>query len=325
MSNKDNKDNIEEKIKIELMDLLSDEAIKVVIDPTFDIPVYVSQKNKKENYKKVLVLSGGGVLGVAYIGALQAFQDLNYLDKFEEFATTSVGTLIIGMYLMGYSPKELKEFTTSFDYGKIKNINILNIVNNFGVDDCSKLEYVIDRMITAKGLDEDITLRDLYLKTNKKFIITSTCINTMTVEYISHENSPNMSLAKAIRMSISIPLFYTPCKYNNKLYVDGGLMDNYPMSLYKDRSDEVVGIFLYNDNADTIDKIHNLEAYSYRIFQCFQKSYTDRNLIAYEKNTIKISIDSIGSVQYNLTKKQKSYMYDRGYQEVINYFKSITE
>lgn len=259
-------------------------------------------------------------MGMAYTGALQALQNLEYLDKFEEFAGSSVGTFMICMYLLGYTPEEMWKFTNNFNYDKLKNINFLNIISSFGVDDCSKVEYMIDRLIQAKGFEKDVTLRDLFLKTNKKVTITATCVNTMSVEYLNHENSPNLPVATAIRMSISIPWFYKPCKYNNKLYVDGGLMDNYPISIYNDRLDEVVGMYIHSDKTEYMEDIKDLETYSFILFQCFNKAYSNRTIDSHTKHTIDINIDSMNAIKYKLSTEEKLHMYTKGFQAVTDYF-----
>ena len=87
---------------------------------------------------------------------------------------------------MGYSPAELYDFIKLFDLNKIKNISILNI-HSFGFDTGHKFEYIIKRLIKGKGYSENITLKELYDKTNKKIILVTVCLNTMEVCYLSHE------------------------------------------------------------------------------------------------------------------------------------------
>jgi len=305
----------EHKIKSELQDILNN--TQVILDKEFDIPVY--SKDKVYKFKKILVLSGGGVRGIAHVGALHGFSKLNYLDKFQEFACSSVGSLVITLYLVGYTPIEIFEFIKKLDLTKITNINILDIAKSFGVDNGSNLEYIIKRLIHAKNLDVDITLKDLYLKTSKKLLIVTTCLNTRSAEYLSYENYPNLPLYKAVLMSCAVPWFYKPISLNNKLYVDGGCIDNYPIKLYSDRLEDVIGLYLSGGDSPCIS-IDNLETYSYIVFQCL----TSINDCSSKKNcTIDIVLDDINIVNYNLTSKQKVSMFNTGYNTVMDKFISL--
>ena len=72
-------------------------------------------------------------------------------------------------------------------------------------------------------------MKELYNKTNKYLSITSTCLTTQEAVYISHETFPNIPVWKAILMSCAIPLIFKPIEWENKLYIDGGLVDNFPL------------------------------------------------------------------------------------------------
>lgn len=281
------------------------------------IPIYISRKK----YKKILVLSGGGIKGISFIGAFKAFEELNFLDKFEIFAGTSVGALIISLYVIGYTPDELYEFVMKFDFSKLKQINISNVFNNMGLDNGTKIEYVIQRLISAKGYDPYITLKDLYDRTKKKIIFTTVCINTVDVCYISYENYPQLPLLTAIRMSISIPIFYTPVKYNNYFYIDGGCIDNYPIKLFKNELENVIGIYI-NDKKNTIRDITNIETYISRVFQCLLEGITYNSKKGYEDYTIDIDLYSNNIINYDITNQQKEEMFNKGYESIIKHFKN---
>jgi NTE family protein len=310
----------EHEIKSELQELLN--TTNITLDEKYDIPIYDHNYSKKK-FKKILVLSGGGIRGIAHIGAIHAFLKLNYLDKFQEFACSSIGSFLIALYLVGYTPIEIFELIKKIDITKLNNINLLDIVKSFGIDNGSNLEYLIKRLIHSKNVDSEITLKDLFLKTNKKLVITATCLNTLTVEYLSHENYPNLPLFKAVLMSCSIPWFYKPISLNNKLYVDGGCMDNYPIKLYDDRLEDVIGIYIIGGDNIT-DSIDNLETYSYKVFQCLNKGYDSYSKKTFRNYTIDIILDDeINILNFNLSPKQKLDMFMSGYNSIMNKFVNL--
>jgi predicted patatin/cPLA2 family phospholipase len=305
------------QINNKINELLDPNIETVIIAEEFDIPTYVSKTITK--HKKVLVLSGGGIKGIAHVGVLAAFEELGMLDKFETFAGASVGSIMIALIAVGYTPKEIYEFIIKFDLGKLRCMNVLGFLNSFGLDSGVRLEYIIKRLISSKGFDPEVTLGDLYDKTKKKIIFTTVCLNTKEVCYLSHETFPNIQLYKAVRMSISIPWFYTPVLYEDRLYIDGGCVDNYPIQLFADQISNVVGIYLV-EHKDEIKEINDIETYTLRVLQCFMESITFNSKKGFEKYTIDVHMDAINIVDYGLNKTKKEELYKKGYDEVKSWY-----
>ena len=299
---------------------MSDSFVYIAED--FDIPspqlvIYDSKKHRKK-HKKVLVMSGGGIKGIAHLGVLQALQDTGHLHKIEEFVGTSVGALILGMYVLGYTPRELWHFVSIYDLSNFKDIDISNILLRFGIDSGKNVEFIIKKFIQGKGLAPNITLRQLYGLTKKKFVVSTVCVNTQQICYISYENFPDLPVHTAIRMSIAIPIYYTPVVHENLHYIDGGCMDNFPIGLYKDRLDEVIGAYLV-ESKNIINKISNLEKYISLIIQCLMSGVVHRSLSGYEDCTIRVNMESIVSFNYDITQEIKTDMFRRGYKATMDF------
>lgn len=301
------------EIDTKIQELLGNEMECVRFNEDFDIPLYTSKESTK--HKKVLVLSGGGIKGIAHVGVLAAFEELGMLDKFEILTGASVGSIMIALYIVGYSPKEIYEFILKFDLGKLRNLNMLGFLNNLGLDSGLRIEFILKKMIGAKGYDQEITLSDLYDKTKKKIIFSTVCLNTKEVCYLSHETFPNLPLYKAVRMSISLPWFYTPVQYEGRIYVDGGCMDNYPIQLFSNQMTDVIGVYLV-ENKDEMKEINNIETYTLRVLQCFLEGVVLNSKKGFEKNTIDVRMDAINIVDYNIDGNKKKELYKIGYDEV---------
>lgn len=264
--------------------------------------------------KKNLVLSGGGVKGIAHIGALYALKELGILNNIEIYAGTSIGSLIISLLVIGYNPSEIYDFIKLFNFNKLKDIDIMNI-QYFGLDTGAKFEYVIKRLIKGKNLDENISLDELYKKTNKKLIFTTVCINTMKLCYLSYDTHGELPLYLAIRMSSSLPFIYTPVKYKNYLYIDGGCFDNFPVNLF-DKT-ETIGLNLLT-SIDIIENIDNLESYMFRIMQCIMYGISYNCKKGYDENTIDIHLESINIVNFNIDDEKKDELFLNGYKSVYD-------
>lgn len=269
--------------------------------------------------KTILVFSGGGIKGLALIGCLKAFEKQGMLQHFTTFAGTSVGALMLSLFILGYSPDELYVFIKKFNFGELKNIKVLNLFTNFGIDDGSKMKIMIEKMICAKDFNINITLQELYQITNKTLIMTTVCLNTFKAEYLSHLTHPNLPLVTGILMTTCIPWFYTPIEYMNKLYIDGGCIDPYPIHLFKKKVEQVLGIYLVDSYSDN-ELFDNLESFSIQVFKCFMKGVAFNSKKGYEGCTIDINLKNINAVDYDLNPKQKKKLCLIGLKSVLNHF-----
>lgn len=270
---------------------------------------------------KNLVLCGGGIKGIIHIGVLHALYDIGILNSFDCFIGSSVGGLIIALHSIGYSSAELYDFIKSFDLKLLKNLSIMNI-DSFGLDVGHNFEYVIKRLIERKGFNENITLREMYEKTKKKIVLVTVCVNDLNVCYLSHETFPELPLSIAIRMTTSIPFIYCPVQYNGKMYIDGGGLDNYPMSYFescniKNGLYDTIGILITESNK-VIDKIDNLETYIFRVLQCMMICMTNNCKKGYENNTIEVQTDAIDFTNFGISDELKDLFIINGYKSIIN-------
>lgn len=309
--------NIENKIDIVCNDIFGGTNITTII------PIYKSKRkstkiSKETMKKKTIIFSGGGVKGIVYVGVIQALEEHNIIKNINTFVGTSIGSFIISMYLLGYNGQEMYDFITNFDLSRLKCTNILSFFEHYGLDKGEGLEYVLKRLIVARGHDENITLKELFYITKTKFIITTVCLNSLEICYMTHENYPDLELYKAVRMSSSIPIFYTPVIYEDQYYIDGGCMDNYPMNLFKNNLEEVLGFYILSNNV-YMKNIDNLEQYILRII-CSLIEGNDMNCIrAYKDYTVSLFIDNISSIDFNLTKEQIINIITLGYDQTKQY------
>lgn len=265
------------------------------------------------NIKTNLVLSGGGIKGIAHVGALYALDNLGLLQHITHYAGTSVGSLIIGLHIIGFSPLELYEFIKKFNFDELKNMNIGNIVN-YGLDTGVKMEYVIKMLMTSKGINDNITLLDLYKITNKHVTFVSVCVNTMKLCYLSHEKYPTLEFSKAIMMSLAIPLIFCPIKYNDDMYVDGACINNFPINLFE--IDKTIGIIII-DSKERVD-INDFETYLLRVLKCISMSNDFSICKLFKGKIIEINANNINSVDFNLSNNLKDELFLIGYDSIVN-------
>jgi predicted acylesterase/phospholipase RssA len=188
-----------------------------------------------------LILSGGGVRGLYYLGFMKFFN--NNMGSFKNLVGTSIGSFFVVAISLGYEYEELMPHVINIlDYSKIKNMNLFEFLDNLGLDDGIKLEHYIKKMIRSKIGRKDITFKELYDIYEKNVTLTVVCLERKEVVYLSKDTHPYMKIWKAIRMSMGLPFLFKPFLYKEKHYLDGGIKHNFPIDLYN--TNDTLGIDL---------------------------------------------------------------------------------
>lgn len=294
---------------------------------------------------KNLVLSGGGVKGYAYVGVIKALEEYNIITNLKSIAGTSIGAVFAFLIILKYSFKELKELSTNLSLDKINNIstdNIFDFFNSKGIDDGHNSERIIKILLKAKTNKYDITFKELYEYNEITLNINSYRLNDHKDIIFNHLDNPNFSVIKAIRMSISIPFFYTPIKYQNFTYVDGGVKNNFLINLYENKIHETLGFLIEENNSEVnVDDIQDFfKNIFYTLTSKIDKKITDKfNIISIKTdvNILEINIDTesrnilINSGYENTKKffenydKNKKISISKNTQTEINYFDKSTQ
>jgi NTE family protein len=166
----------------------------------------------KENKTVSLALGSGGARGYAHIGVIETLEDNGFQIK--SIAGSSMGSLIGGLYATG-KLQEFKKWILTLNYYDIYKLLNLSLVDGGLVD----AEKVFDKIKTFIG---DVNIEDLPIK----YKAVATDLNTQTT--IVFEKG---RLIDAIRASIAIPTIFIPVYKNDKILVDGGVLNPLPINL----------------------------------------------------------------------------------------------
>ena len=265
---------------------------------------------------KNLVLSGGGIKGIHILGALQFLHENNMLANVSNFAGTSVGAMICGLMAIGYTPKEMFDILFNVDIMKLRNMNVPSVFENFGVDDGEKITKFIKILIKNKTDDPEITLLDVYNKYKKNTILQQLCWNNRKAKFLNYKETQTLQLWLAIRMSICVPLFFCPVNYQNNLYIDGALCDNFPMDVFANDMDNTLGICVYNDCS--CNNPTYFETYLFGIIKC--SMIRNKNADKYKKNTIVLSDPETETLDFGINDIMKFKMFSNGYNIAHHFF-----
>lgn len=276
-----------------------------------------------------LVLSGGAFKGISFLGVMECLQRRNtlLLSSINTLAGSSVGGIIAVLIAIGYGTPEIFKFVVDIDFTKMINPDIMKLITHFGLDDGDLIVNKIKEYFTQKKIDPDITFSQLYELTKKRLIITVSCLGR-GVRYLDHINEPGLSVITAVRMSFSIPFWFTPILYKGEYYVDGGLLDNVPMALFAAEAPENVLVIrtLYDDDNSPSSIPINFEQYGSSVAQTALVEIERlrlKTIKSKQLNTISVSVGHIKTESMiNLTQAEKVEYVKAGYRTAQKYLES---
>lgn len=274
--------------------------------------------------KKYLVFNGGGIKGICFLGVLQCLIDMNLISNFEIYIGTSISSIILFLFLLGYTPIELLYFVLNYNFNNITKFNIDDLFIKYGLIDNSIINDILEKFIKSKNMNISITFKELYSKTNKLYIITGTNLTKKKCEYFSALTTPNMKIIDAIKISSCIPFYFQPYKYNNCYYIDGSCTNDLAInSLYIDviykhiisTSDPTHiknnTLSIYLD--DIHNKYDNILDYAFNILYVMEQYNINFNDI-----TLIIDTGNIKAFDFNINKCTKYKLFNIGYKSIYD-------
>jgi predicted acylesterase/phospholipase RssA len=183
---------------------------------------------------KHIVLPGGASRGLVDYGALSYYIKNNHvsLDNIESIHGTSIGAIMGALLCLKHPCNEYDDYLINCMYDKIFYIdpeNIVNILQSNGLFHSDCFANYLKPFLEANDMNVSITLKEFYEKTNISLYIYVTDVRTISKKQLSHYTHPDLQLVEAVKGSASLPGLFSPLIYDQKLYIDGGFVCNYPI------------------------------------------------------------------------------------------------
>jgi NTE family protein len=206
------------------------------------------------------VFEGGGVKGIGLVGAVSEIEKAGY--QFENLAGTSAGAIVASLLAVGYKATDIKKELEKLNYNDFKDEDTLDKLGlvgkalsigfEYGIYEGEFFENWLENLLKAK---EKTTFGDIIMpdyqeeKTNKKYKyklqviaadLTDRRLLVLPGDLETLGYSPDeFSISRAVRMSMSIPIFFEPIRLHDNsgrphYVVDGGILSNYPIWLLDD-------------------------------------------------------------------------------------------
>ena len=266
-----------------------------------------------------IVLSGGGIRGVSYIGVFIELEKRGFLKNIKEILGVSCGAMFGFAHILGYTPLEMFNLGSSLDFSLLQNIDpdvALNYFITYGVDDGANLEKFLESLVKNKGFSKSITFQELYDKTSIYFRCYAVELNSSTLKEFSHKSTPNYKVLFALRASMCIPGYFTPIIDTHKMYVDGGIINNYPVDILTfEEQQHTIGV-TFNEFHTTREKIESLEEFVYQIISCSYAIHKRKNIV----HEITIPCGHFPVWKFDASQEERMYLMDCGAKAVADFF-----
>lgn len=264
-----------------------------------------------------LVLSGGGIRTMTYMGVLQVLEERRLLQGIREFCGVSAGALIALLLALGYSLSSLEKFFLEYDFSQIRSLDpetSMNFFETYGLDTGEKVVQLLEKFLAHKGFQPSVTFQDLAASGRcKRFRLWASDLQMLKPVEFSAEATPDISVTLALRASISIPLYFTPVRHptTGHLLVDGGSFDNYPIAfLSPAEQEESLGItFEFGSLPKPIDDFPGF--LSMLTTGYYIPSY-QQLLAQHHCRTIRIPCYEVSSHHFEASQEEKRALMDMG-------------
>lgn len=270
-----------------------------------------------------IAFSGGGVKALAFCGAVRMLEKTGIMKGVKRIVGTSAGSLI-GLFLAcGFTSYEIVDIVKERDFSHLKdNSSLMENVHRFvfyyGFYSGDLIDTWISEHFEARDIHPEITFEEVYARFGKDFIVTGTHLNQRKTVYFSRETTPKMPVKTAVRISTSIPLFFEPIEMNGNIYVDGGLLCNYPIG-YFEKIDPGLEKTIGFNAVSTFDTIKHQEIRDvFHVIDLVLNTLTIKADMAtitelHNSRTVTINTKDVNTTDFNLKEYMKDKLFGRGY------------
>ena len=266
-----------------------------------------------------LCLSGGGIKGIAHVGAIKALEE--EAAQFTYVSGTSSGSIIATLYACGFTTDEMYEIFTKYAKS-IRYIDFENIKRFFkniftgkgiridGLNSGTKIKKIVNEVCIKKGISNIKEIKmpilipavDIY---TDELCVFSNNTNKNIKSEIKYIN--DIDIGTAVQASCSYPGIFSPCPFKNQLFVDGGITENLPWKETKKAGANKVLSIVFEDK-EPKNCCNN-------IFEIINKSFSllCKELAHYEWDgtdyLLKIETNRVGLLE----KSKMQELYEEGY------------
>jgi len=215
-------------------------------------------KGRKAPRRIGLALSGGSVRGAAHLGVLEVLEREGIRPDF--VAGVSAGSVVGALYCAGLPLEEIKRLGHEVHWTQVGRITRPRL----GIFDISRLESTMDKFLEGRTFDE------------LSIPFAAVAVDILCGQVVILREGP---VSRAVRASCALPGAFTPLEEGDQLLVDGGLLNNLPVSVVQDMgADYVIAVDLGGMRGKNHRPRNLLEMWGLTYYTLISLTHSEANL-----------------------------------------------
>jgi NTE family protein len=199
---------------------------------------------------KHLVIPGGGPMGIQAIGALQHLEKAGFwnINDIKTIYATSAGSIISLLLALKFDWDSINDYIILRPWHEAFGVNISQIFEAYskkGIFDESVMKIFYKPFFETRDLSLDMTMMEFYEYSGIELHFFSLELNSFEIVDINYKTFPDIPVLQSVHMSCAVPMIISPVCFDGKCFVDGGILNNYPIKYCIDNEenlDEIFGI-----------------------------------------------------------------------------------
>jgi NTE family protein len=248
---------------------------------------------------KYLVLGPASMGIYSLIGALKARE--SSLADVKEISGSSAGAILALFLAVGMSVDEILDVSLSLDIPNFVKIRLGSFFNKFGFVDMGPIRK---KLVDICGGDP--TFNEL----ETRIYISAFCLNTTETVYFSKDTHPNMKIIDAVCMSMTVPFIFACGKYEDRMYVDGGTKEEFPLTPFLDKKPHEVTCVRIKMNKIYRETIDNPKQF---VDVIVRSALSNRETFQSPIEVIEVNVGDTDVFNFSMEYEEKIRLFNMGY------------
>ena len=287
------------------------------------------------------IFEGGGTKLPGLLGAHRVLIDNGFTPM--NVAGTSAGAIVACLVAAGYTPEEMRKLVYDLDFKQFTDgarwpwQKMWNFMRHWGVYKGDAFEKFIQELLAKKGIK---TFGDLVTERQQDLddpryrwmlkVIVSDVTNKRIAVFPNDAKQygvmpDEMEVAKAVRMSMSIPFFFMPVRWRDRVFVDGGMLSNFPIWLFDSDGEPewpTFGLMLKEQDFGLPERYDGVKSYTLGLLNTMLQAHDRKNIHPSDHfhRTITIPTGKMGTTDFDMALLDKQILYHRGREAAETFF-----
>lgn len=265
-----------------------------------------------------ITLSGGGLKGLAHVGALEVLSERGYLKSLQEYVGISAGALVALSLCIGTSLSALRMVVSLLDFGLVRDLDpetMLNFPETFGLDTGANIEKLLKTILKARKLSPTITFQELAdAKLGPALRVITMNLNTCLPQEFSAKKTPCAEVAMAVRASMSIPIYFPPVRdpVSQHYLSDGGVYFASPFIYLSEEERRHTLSIAFNDTHKPKEEITGLAGFLMQLYYCLDYQAAQDLRRGWSQNIMYLDCSSVSLLQFEASQEDRIALMEAG-------------